>query len=87
MGRSTGSGSMTLAASPDDQGFVGDAIFEGLWAGGDLNPQALRHKILSLACLPISPLAQPIYYQILMPELRCYCLMCLRQFAPLFWQN
>jgi hypothetical protein len=23
--------------------------------GGDLNPHALRHQILSLACLPISP--------------------------------
>ena len=33
------------------------------WARGDLNPQALRHKILSLACLPISPLAQLITCQ------------------------
>ncbi len=32
----------------------------GMWARGDLNPQALRHKILSLACLPISPLARAL---------------------------
>ena len=31
---------------------------EGWWARRDLNSQALRHKILSLACLPISPLAR-----------------------------
>jgi hypothetical protein len=49
-----------------------------------LNPQALRHKILSLACLPISPLAQPVYYKILMSAFGCYCL---RQFAPLFLQK
>jgi hypothetical protein len=43
--------------------------------------------ILSLACLPISSLAQPVCYQILVSELGCYCLTGLRQFAPLFRQN
>ena len=31
---------------------------EAWWARRDSNPQAVRHKILNLACLPISPLAR-----------------------------
>ena len=34
------------------------SVVEAWWAGRDSNPQALRHQILSLTCLPISPLAR-----------------------------
>jgi hypothetical protein len=34
---------------------TGQALYALQWPLGDSNPDALRHKILSLACLPIPP--------------------------------
>ena len=38
--------------SDTGQGCPTHMRLDGMWARGDLNPHGLRHKILSLACLP-----------------------------------
>jgi hypothetical protein len=49
-------------------GSPGFASISAKWGGGDLNPDALRHKILSLARLPIPTPPLGVKHDPMMPR-------------------